>query len=91
MRAPPRHRPRSHKPLQTREETVRIPDLRPRMVLAPLVLLVLTLVMVGFAVVVALALGTTAVLADTGASAWWVLPVAVGAVLSFSLHRDTRA
>ena len=43
------------------------------------------------AVVVALALGTTAVLADTGASAWWVLPVAVGAVLSFSLYRDTRA
>ena len=56
MRAPPRHRPRSHKPLQTREETVRIPDLRPRMVLAPLVLFVLILVMVGFAVVVALAL-----------------------------------
>jgi hypothetical protein len=43
------------------------------------------------AVVVALALGTTAVLADTGASAWWVLPVAVGAVLTFSVHRDTRA
>ena len=43
------------------------------------------------AVVVALALGTTAVLTDRGASAWWVLPVAVGAVLSFSLHRDTRA
>jgi hypothetical protein len=42
------------------------------------------------AAAVAFALGITAVLADTGVSTWWVLPVAVGAVLSLSLHRVTR-
>ena len=42
------------------------------------------------AVVVALTLGVTAVLADGGISAWWMLPLAVVAVLSFSLHRATR-
>lgn len=42
------------------------------------------------AAAVAFALGTTAVLSDTGVATWWVLPVAVGAVLSLSLHRVTR-
>jgi hypothetical protein len=42
------------------------------------------------AAAVAFALGITAVLADTGVSTWWVLPVAVCAVLSLSLHRVTR-
>ena len=42
------------------------------------------------AAVVALALGLTAGLADTGVSSWWVLPAAVGAVLGLSLHRATR-
>jgi hypothetical protein len=42
------------------------------------------------AVVVASALGLTAVLAGAGAAAWWVLPVAVTAVLSLSLFRATR-
>jgi len=42
------------------------------------------------AVVVVVALGVTAALAGAGASAYWVLPVAVVAVLSFSLQRATR-
>ena len=42
------------------------------------------------AIVVAAALGLTAVLAGAGAAAWWVLPVAVTAVLGFSLFRATR-
>ena len=42
------------------------------------------------AIVVAAALGLTAVLAGAGAPAWWVLPVAVTAVLSLSLSRATR-
>ena len=42
------------------------------------------------AAVVVVALGATAVLAGAGASAWWVLSLAVVAVLSFSLHRATR-
>ena len=42
------------------------------------------------AVVVVLTLGVTAALADEGVSAWWMLPLAVVAVLSFSLHRATR-
>jgi hypothetical protein len=42
------------------------------------------------AVVVVLTLGITAALADGGVSAWWMLPLAVVAVLSFSLHRATR-
>src|SRR5215204_4142341 len=56
MRAPTRHRPRSHQPLQTREEIVRVPELRPRRAIAPLVPFVLILVMAGFAAVLALAL-----------------------------------
>jgi hypothetical protein len=43
------------------------------------------------AVAVVIALGVTAALAGAGASAWWMLPLAVVAVLSFSLHRATRA
>jgi hypothetical protein len=42
------------------------------------------------AIVVAAALGLTAVLAGADAPAWWVLPVAVTAVLSLSLSRATR-
>jgi hypothetical protein len=40
---------------------------------------------------IVLALGLTAALDGAGASAWWVLPVAVVTVLSVSLHRATRA
>ena len=43
------------------------------------------------AAVVAVALGLTAVLARAGGPAWWILPLAVVAVLSVSLHRATRA
>jgi hypothetical protein len=43
------------------------------------------------AAVVAVALGLTAVLAGAGGPAWWILPLAVVAVLSVSLHRATRA
>jgi hypothetical protein len=43
------------------------------------------------AAVVAVALGLTAVLAGVGVPAWWILPLAVVAVLSVSLHRATRA
>ena len=42
------------------------------------------------AVVVAIGLGLTAVLAGTGAAAWWPLPVMVVVALSVSLHRATR-
>ena len=42
------------------------------------------------AVVVAIGLGLTAVLAGTGAAAWWPLPVMVVGALSVSLHRATR-
>jgi len=56
MQAPPRHRPRSDEPLRTPDETVRVPDLPPRRVIAPLVPLVLIVVMAGFAAVLALAL-----------------------------------
>jgi hypothetical protein len=45
---------------------------------------------VWIAVVVAVALGLTAVLAGAGVAAWWILPLAVVAVLSISLHRATR-
>jgi hypothetical protein len=41
------------------------------------------------AVAVALALGLTAVVGGAGLSAWWVLPVAVVAVLGCSIHRAT--
>jgi hypothetical protein len=43
------------------------------------------------AAVVVVTLGLTAAIAEAGVSAWWVLPAAVVAVLSFSLHRATRA
>jgi hypothetical protein len=39
------------------------------------------------AVVIALALAITAVIADSGAAAWWVMPAAVLAVLTFSVLR----
>ena len=42
------------------------------------------------AAVVAVALGVTAVLAGAGVPAWWILPLAVVAVLSVSLARATR-
>ncbi len=40
---------------------------------------------------VVVALGLTAALASLGASAWWVLPFAVVAVLGFSIHRATSS
>jgi hypothetical protein len=43
------------------------------------------------AAVVAVALAVTAVLASADAPVWWILPLAVVAVLSVSLHRATRA
>ena len=42
------------------------------------------------ALVVVLALGVTAIVASSGAAAWWVLPAAVVAVLTVSLLRATR-
>ena len=39
---------------------------------------------------VVIALGATAVIAGTGAAAWWVMPVAVVALLALSLRRATR-
>lgn len=39
---------------------------------------------------VALALGLTAILAALGASAWWVMPVAVPLLLLLSLRRAVR-
>jgi hypothetical protein len=42
------------------------------------------------AAVVTAALGLTAALAAVGAPAWWMLPLAVVAVLTLSLHRATR-
>ena len=56
MQAPPRYRPRSDEPLQAPDQTVRVPDLPPGRVIAPLVPLVLIVVMAGFAAVLALAL-----------------------------------
>jgi hypothetical protein len=41
------------------------------------------------AAAVALALGLTGLIAGVGVPAWWVLPVVVVAVLSFSIHRTT--
>jgi hypothetical protein len=41
------------------------------------------------ATAVVIALGLTAGLASLGASAWWVLPLAVIAVLGFSIRRAT--
>jgi hypothetical protein len=42
------------------------------------------------AAVVVVMLGLTAALEDGGVAAWWLLPVAVVAVLSLSLRRATR-
>ena len=56
MQAPPRHRPRPKPPTSAPDETVRVPELRPKHVIAPLVPFVLVLVLAGFAAVVALAL-----------------------------------
>jgi len=56
MQAPPRQRPRPDRPPRPRVETVRVPELRPRRVIAPLVPFVLILVMAGFAAALALAL-----------------------------------
>jgi hypothetical protein len=39
---------------------------------------------------VAAALGVTALIAGTGASAWWVMPVAAVALLVLSLRRAAR-
>jgi hypothetical protein len=40
---------------------------------------------------VVMALGATAAIADASAgAAWWVMPVAVLALLAFSLHRAVR-
>jgi hypothetical protein len=39
---------------------------------------------------VAAALGATALIACAGASAWWVMPVAVVALLALSLRRAVR-
>jgi hypothetical protein len=39
------------------------------------------------AVGVVVALGATALIAGAGAAAWWVMPVAVVALLAFSLRR----
>jgi hypothetical protein len=42
------------------------------------------------AVGVAVALGGTALLAGTGAAAWWVMPLAVVLLLALSLRRAVR-
>jgi hypothetical protein len=42
------------------------------------------------AVGVVVALGVTALIAQAGASAWWVMPVAVLAVLALSIRRSAR-
>ena len=42
------------------------------------------------AVGVAVALGATALLAGTGAAAWWVMPLAAVALLALSLRRAAR-
>ena len=39
---------------------------------------------------VVLAIAATAALAGTGASAWWLMPLAVIALLALSLHRSLR-
>ncbi len=40
------------------------------------------------AIGVVAALGITALIADTGAAAWWVMPAAVVGLLAFSLRRS---
>jgi hypothetical protein len=39
---------------------------------------------------VVVALGATALIADTGAAAWWVMPLAALALLGLSLRRAAR-
>lgn len=39
---------------------------------------------------VVIALGVTAAIAGASAAAWWVMPLAVLALLAFSLHRAAR-
>ncbi len=43
------------------------------------------------AVGVVAALGLTALLAQAGSAAWWVMPIAVLALLALSLRRAARA
>jgi len=43
------------------------------------------------AVGVVLALGLTAVVAAAGIAAWWVMPLAVVALLALSLRRELRS
>jgi hypothetical protein len=43
------------------------------------------------AVGVVAALGLTALVAQTGSAAWWVMPIAVLALLALSLRRAARA
>ncbi len=40
---------------------------------------------------VVIALGVTALATDTSVSAWWILPVAVAAVLGLSVWRAARS
>ncbi|HTC72905.1 MAG TPA: hypothetical protein VK655_08455 [Solirubrobacteraceae bacterium] len=42
------------------------------------------------AIGVAVALGLTAVLASTDVAAWWIMPLAVLAILALSLRRAVR-
>ncbi|MBV9197561.1 MAG: hypothetical protein JO168_25795 [Solirubrobacterales bacterium] len=42
------------------------------------------------AVGVALALGATALIADTSVAAWWIVPVAVAVLLAVSVWRAVR-
>jgi hypothetical protein len=42
------------------------------------------------ALVVVFSLGITALIAGSGAAAWWVMPAAVVAVLTFSVLRASR-
>ena len=42
------------------------------------------------AVGVAVALGATALIASTGAAAWWVMPLAMMVLLALSLRRAAR-
>jgi hypothetical protein len=42
------------------------------------------------AVGIAVALGATALLADDGVSAWWLMPIAVVVVMALSLRRAIR-
>ena len=43
------------------------------------------------ALAVVVALGVTALVTDTSVSAWWILPLAVAAVLALSVWRAARS